>query len=148
MAESFSRTLRSLRTESVLPPIVALGVGLSLLGLWLAWFALASLDERLSSTAVQWMDPIEVRAQFEPADFARLRLGQRAWLQSASRERLAGTACIAARLVALEPARNQALFQLHIQRPVSQRTPNALRIQVIVAQYTPLHWLLHQGGLL
>ncbi|MBI3536569.1 MAG: hypothetical protein HY070_03245 [Chloroflexi bacterium] len=80
MSISFSRSMRSLKNDSMRPSIIALIIALSILGAWGAWFAFTELPQFETSGDWQIQRDGSILAKFSPEAMTRILPGQAAEL--------------------------------------------------------------------
>jgi hypothetical protein len=144
MSLSFSRSTRALVSDTFRPSLVGMLLGVLVLGLWGAWFALARTPLYETTATAQLNREGDVIARFEPGPFARVRPGQPATVIDTvtGQSRRAEVMEVANRVQNRMEASTVRLYVYGA--PPLQESPREVQVQV--GEESPLLALLRLGA--
>lgn len=146
MTVQFSRSVRSIQADNLVPVLVGIGFFTVLMLGWMLWLFLAQIPFYATSTRATYHQEGYVIATFPPVSLARIRRGQPARLLLAG-----GSASKPIPLIAsdVDPVKGEVRLVLHLD---DYETPHLQagetgQVKVTVRQLSPILFILRAAGL-
>lgn len=147
MTVKFSRSVRSIQADNLVPVLVGISFFILLMAGWIIWFFLAKIPTYETSTAAVYQQEGYVIAQFTPEGVERIRRGQAAHFHLTSANRTLQS--IPLIVSDVDPIANQVRLILRLDSDaIPQLHPGITgAVQVTVKQEPPVLFVLRAAGL-